>query len=59
MPLSQVSEGWANQQVPRCQRDGEAVCIKVNINSGSLKMLLATKGCRNIGVPGTRRTTDE
>ncbi len=59
MNVSEISEGWINQQVVRRQHDEQRICVKVTIQKGSLHMLLATKGCSGISYSRERPTVEE
>lgn len=48
MSLRDVIEGWIAQQVNRRQGDGQQICVKLTIESGSRHMLLASRGCPGV-----------
>lgn len=43
--LQSLDEGWLNQQVNRRRRDGESVCVRVEIDEPPLSITLATAEC--------------
>jgi hypothetical protein len=47
--LESLDEGWLLQQINRRQRDGESVCVIVEIDESPINIILATLGCASGG----------
>jgi hypothetical protein len=49
---SDIDETWINQQINRRRAEGQKVCVRVTIDEGNVRLLLATPGCgTGIGSP--------
>jgi hypothetical protein len=47
--LEDLSEGWLTEQIVRRRRDGQSVCVRVEIQTPRANMTLATPGCAGPG----------
>lgn len=57
--LRDVDESWINQQINRRRRDGERVCVQVEIEYSSINMRLATPDCARSGGGGRQANSQE
>lgn len=56
--LREIDEGWINQQVTRRKKDGQIVCVKVDIDNESARLALSSYGCQGgMGGGGGRQPT--
>ncbi len=56
--FSAVTESWISEQLRRRRQDGQTVCLRVLINTGSLNLNLSTPGCGGGGGGGGRPPSD-
>lgn len=52
--LEGLDESWLQQQIGRRRRDGESVCVRVEIDDSPINIILSTAGCASGG--GSSRT---
>jgi len=52
-------ESWVLQQINRRRHEGDPVCVVVKIDEPNVKMILATKECRNAGGAARTLTREE
>jgi len=57
--LDAASESWINDQINRRRRDGQNVCVQVNVQAGGMQLLLSTPGCGGGGGGGRQATPRE
>ena len=53
--LEDASEGWITEQIVQRRDDRTSVCVRVEIHTSAINMVLATPGCGGGG--GGRRPT--
>jgi hypothetical protein len=47
--LETLDEGWLQQQIGRRRRDGESVCVRVEIDDAPINIILSTAACASGG----------
>jgi hypothetical protein len=57
--LESLDEGWLLQQIKRRRRDGERVCVIVEIDDSPINLIFPTKGCARGGGSSARAYTAE
>lgn len=57
--LEAASESWINDQLNRRRKDGQNICVQVNVNSGGAQLVLATPGCGGGGGGGHQANARE
>lgn len=57
--LEAAGESWINDQLNRRRKDGQNVCVQVNVNSGGAQVVLTTPGCGGGGGGGRQANAHE
>ena len=57
--LESLDEGWLLQQINRRRRDGERVCVIVEIDDSPINLIFATQGCARGGGSSRAFTAQE
>lgn len=52
--LSDVTQGWLDDQIVRRKRDHVPICVIVRVQQGGADLILATQACGNSGGGGGR-----
>lgn len=52
--LDEIQESWIAQQITRRQRDGQPVCVRVDIHSPQINVTLRAGQCNGRGGGGDR-----
>jgi len=54
-----VTPTWLREQIEDRREDGVSVCVRVNVQSGTLNMELLSSGCSSSGTGGGRPPTPQ
>ena len=54
-PLHEAEPQWINQQINARRREGQPVCVQINISGAGANLRLATPTCVSAGGGGGRR----
>lgn len=57
--LESLDEGWLQQQISRRRREGESVCVRVEIDDSPINITLSTAGCAGGGGSSRSLTVQE